>query len=705
MKTPQPSENDPSHPPREILNPNLFADEINFSNTEQILFQDDLDPADTPHAAELTDTQADTRYQPLQKINDGGMKTIWEVKDTRTRRTLAMALIQADRIASQDDIQAFLHEARLTAHLQHPHILPIYDIALDKTGNPYFTMKRLRGETLEPILNRLQQGDPATRHAYPLTRLLQIFLNICDAVEYAHTKGVLHLDIKPANIMIGDFGDLHLLDWGLATLITTPDTPAHLTDAPTRTIVGGTPGYMAPEQAHGTFQQVHFHTDIYMLSALLYHLLTLSPPHTGDTIQAILHHTVQGTIPPPQTNNALAAIAMKGLSKSPSDRYPTVAALSHDLRNHLNGYATLAENPTLLTHLQLLINRHRTATLLLLLALLIITTTLTLSFRSIRHNEQLALNALDQLQQKNKYIQQTALAVAPDYLELARQHEHQYRFPQADTALATALAFNPQNPQARLLQAHHHLSQLQFDKAHDLLSQADGIPTASAPTALRLANKYRNQPPITDEQLPALTADFIQHNLTPLLPRLFNHLNRAPLNPQTRFPALQACLQQLNPDTPNLQLQQTSFGAAGHLINLGNNPELSNLIPLTGLPITILNLNQTGRPDLTPLRLDQLRELRLSGTRLERLNEIGDLPQLNVLDISRTRINDLSSILRYPNLTTLNLSNIPNLTLSPRLVWCQKLTSITLSATHANQPLIPTLTARGILLLYETDTP
>ena len=175
MKKSDPSnKQNPPHE-REILNPNLFSKEISFSDTEQILFQEDLHQTSTASTEALTDSTADTRYLPINKIRDGGMKTIWEVKDTRTQRILAMALIQPERIASQDDIEAFLHEARLTAHLQHPNILPVYDIALEKNGNPYFTMKLLRGETLEAILHRLQNHDPETEQNYTLTQLLHIF--------------------------------------------------------------------------------------------------------------------------------------------------------------------------------------------------------------------------------------------------------------------------------------------------------------------------------------------------------------------------------------------------------------------------------------------------------------------------------------------------------------------------------------------------
>ena len=265
MKKSDPSKKQIPPHKREILNPNLFSKRLVSPIPNKSYSKKTFHQTSTTSTESLTDSTADTRYIPINKIRDGGMKTIWEVKTATYPTYLAMALIQPERIASQDDIEAFLHEARLTAHLQHPNILPVYDIALEKNGNPYFTMKLLRGETLEAILNRLQQHDPETEQNITLTKLLNIFLNLCDAVDYAHTKGVLHLDIKPANVMIGNFGEVHLLDWGLAKLL----TESNQIDLNPQKIVGGTPGYMAPEQALGNKGDLHFHTDIYMLCAPL----------------------------------------------------------------------------------------------------------------------------------------------------------------------------------------------------------------------------------------------------------------------------------------------------------------------------------------------------------------------------------------------------------------------------------------------------
>jgi serine/threonine protein kinase len=727
------SEHDPEPQPkgvpeREILNASLFAEDISFSDTESVLFEEDLkEPSDYTYH-ELSETRMHQRYQPLKKVSSGGMKTIWEVKDLRTHRTMAMALIEESRIASQEDIDAFLYEARLTAHLQHPHIVPVYDIAQDNEGNPYFTMKALRGETLEHILARLHAHDKKTEHTYTRTRLIEIFLHVCDAVEYAHSKGVLHLDIKPANVMVGEFGDVHLLDWGLATLLThrvkTDHEPlqwnreqanalhsdeqlqAFMERVSTqRQIVGGTPGYMAPEQVQGSPDKLSFQTDVYMLSALLYEILTGHPPHQGESVQEIMQHTLYEKVPSPHTSvrserihPALCAITMKGLCAEPTSRYLHVSTLSEDLRQHMNGYATLAENPTLFTHIKLLISRHRVATFFTFLALILIGFILTERFRSIQQREQLTRATLHALQDKKDYIATTAATVAPDYLKLAYQYESRYQYEAAEDALNTALTFSPTLTESRYLQASIAIAQRDFTAAINLLETADH-PLSTTQPAARFAKKYQNTP-YKETLLPRMVADFFTYNLETMLPRFFYTLNQTPYDIDSRMKGLKEALLLLNPTQDALNLSWSESSNQTLLIDAGHNPTLSNVLAFSGLNIRLLNLSHCARPNLRALQLENLMELRVSHTRFENLNEIGPLPQLQLLDISHTLIRDISSILQYPNLVSLNISGIEGLEISPRLIWAKKLRVLTLSRIHQNHPTIRTLAARGVIMQY-----
>lgn len=679
-------------PRREISNASLFADDIIFSDTEKILFSEDLHESTPADLHGLMDGNPAARYSVVKKLNEGGMKAIWEVEDRRTARKVAMALIQAEKIASQKDIAAFLYEARLTSNLQHPNIIPIYDIALDENGNPYFTMKALKGETLNDILKSRSQTH---------TRLLGIFLKVCNAIAYAHAKGVIHLDLKPSNIIVGDYGDVHVLDWGLAILVTQPG------ETKPRDIVGGTPGYMAPEQAQNTPGEITFQTDVYMLGAILYEILTRHCPIEGGTTKDLLQKTVRGEVPSPSQHapqqkipGALAAIAMKALATDPADRYANVASLIRDLQQFMDGFATRAENPTFVTHLVLLVKRHKMAVSLMVASLAIITTVLVNSFSKIKQSERVAVGALTTLQEKNEYIAATAKKVAPTYLNLMAREEPRYAFDAAEEALDTSLAFDPSSGLAWLQKGSILLCQQRFPEAWTILSGHHGHPVRANASAIAIAEKYKDSAPLPDPEIPRLVRDFISQNMDGGIPRLFYHLNRAPFDPATRFPAIEESLKLLNPKVEKLNFSWEIAPSNRWKINLENNPNLDNISPLCGLDIHSLNANHIGVPDLKLLTENGLKELHLSGTALNHLFELDPLVGLRTLDISGTRIRNLGNMVKYPKLTALNISGIEGLSISPQLIWCRNLTLLTVSEAFKGDPTIRALANRGVIVIY-----
>jgi len=720
-------------PNREIGNANLFADDIVFSDTEKILFEEDLKENAPASRDGLMDGNPEERYTANQKLNQGGMKAIWEVDDHRTARKVAMALIQDSKIASEDDIDSFLYEARLTANLQHPNIIPIYDIALDENGNPYFTMKALKGESLGEIIKHLRNGNEEYRLLYTRTRLLGIFLKICNAIDYAHTKGVIHLDLKPSNVNVGDFGDVHVLDWGLSTLITHLNEydgepvswhsmdDVSLENGQTLTrylersakrrerknVVGGTPGYMSPEQAQGVPSDIDFQTDVYMLGTLLYEILTYHCPVTGDTIKEVLQKTVRGDFPAPgkrapelRIPSALAAIVMKALQTDPADRYPNVAALIRDIQKYQEGFATSAEHPTFITHLALLVKRHKMAVGLIAASAVLIAAILANSFAKIKRSERVALDALASLQEKNDYIAATAKQVAPEYLNLMIRAELEREFMTAEQALDTSLAFDPSLEEGWTRKGRMLLCQQRFSEAWTILSGNHGHPVQKDPPAIRLAKKYKNAGRIVDADLPQLVEDFIDYGIAEGIPRLFYHLNQSAFDPETRLPAIAKALEILNPKAGKVNFKWQAMGSAGWLIDLGRNPELDDISPLCGLDILILNASNTGSPDLNMLTEEGLLELRLSGIQLNHLPELDQLVNLKVLDISKTRIRNITNILKYPKLESLDISGIDGLTVSPQLIWSPYLKMLTISEAFFNDPTIRALARRGVIIIY-----
>jgi serine/threonine protein kinase len=736
----QPNGDKTGSPRREIGNPNLFAEDIVFSDTEKILFGEDLTENDSSGHDGLMDGNPEKRYSANQKLNEGGMKAIWEVDDHRTARKVAMALIQDSKIASRQDIDSFLYEARLTANLQHPNIIPIYDIALDENGNPYFTMKALKGETLGEILKKLRQGNTEYQRRYTRTRLIGIFLKVCNAIDYAHSKGVIHLDLKPSNVIVGDYGDVHVLDWGLSTLIThlneydgepvswhsvddvslengqtlTRYLQSTAKSRERRNVVGGTPGYMSPEQAQGSPSDIDFQTDVYMLGTMLYEMLTYQCPIIGDTIKDVLRKTVRGEIAEPgkrapglKIPAALSAITMKALQTDQANRYPTVASLIRDMHKYQDGFATIAENPTFITHLALLVKRHKMAVGLIAASGAVIALILTNSFSKIKQSEREALDAkdlatrrLEELQVKNDYIAATAKQVAPDYLSLMAREETQYAFSAAEQALDTGLAFDPSLETGWMWKGKMLLCQQRFAEAREILSGSHGHPVRKDAAALRLAEKYTVRPAVTDAEIPQLVSDFKNHNVAGGIPRLFYHLNRAAFDPATHFPALAQSLQRLNPKVEQLNFAWQPAQNGGWKIDISNNPALDDISPLCGLDIRSLNAGGIGTPDLRLLTESGMKELRLSGTVLNHLFELDQLAGLQALDISRTRIRNLANIVKYPQLTSLDISGIEGLSISQQLVWCRNLNMLTVAEAFRNDPTIRALANRGVIIIY-----
>ena len=220
------------------------------------------------------------KYKFRKSLGQGGMKVVIQVKDRDTTRNIAMAMLPDAQSRPKQDILRFIEEARITASLEHPNIVPVHDIGVDDYGSPYFTMKLIRGENLAAVLRKLHDRNPAYLERYTLDKLLRVFVKVCNGVAFAHSKGVLHLDLKPENIQLGDYGEVILMDWGLAKLVSLPekDAPDKPEDDPLpqysagRTGDGirkGTPGYMAPEQAAGKNSLKSFRTDIYALGAIL----------------------------------------------------------------------------------------------------------------------------------------------------------------------------------------------------------------------------------------------------------------------------------------------------------------------------------------------------------------------------------------------------------------------------------------------------
>ncbi len=283
------------------------------------------------------------RYTDFVPLSKGGAAILRTCKDHNLGRTVVMKTLHP-HLAEHDYQRArFLREARVTAQLQHPNTVPVYELGPDSEGNLYFTMKKLAGETLRDILERQVAGDQQTADVYNLDRLLGMLIQVCNALAYAHAHGVVHRDVKPENIQIGAFGEVVLLDWGVAKVWAMPDSEAvAIMEHEELTAVGqrpGTPLYMSPEQVRSG-GEIDARTDVYSIGCVLYEILTLKEPLRGKRINETFDMIVnKPPIPPRQRTpdrfipDALEEVCLRALEKAPENRFQTMQDLITALRN------------------------------------------------------------------------------------------------------------------------------------------------------------------------------------------------------------------------------------------------------------------------------------------------------------------------------------------------------------------------------------
>jgi tetratricopeptide (TPR) repeat protein/predicted Ser/Thr protein kinase len=324
------------------------------------------------------------RYTLVNEIARGGMGQIYFGKDPQLERQVA---VKVSSISEGGEDPRFTKEAKVLALLAHPNIVPIYNVGVDGQGRPFYSMKLVKGRTLQAVLNALKDGDAAATKEYTRAGLLTIFRKVCDAMAFAHAKGILHRDLKPENIMVGEYGEVLVMDWGLAKILGERDAAGVVKAAATDTgdygmtlegEVMGTPQYMSPEQAEGMVAELDIRSDIYSLGGILYAVLTLRPPVGGSTLAEVLGNVKSGVLsamgtatrmtkgigvrPEPMTvavPAALQAVTFKAMALNRENRYASVALFAEDIESYQNGFATSAEGAGVWKRVKLWVARNK----------------------------------------------------------------------------------------------------------------------------------------------------------------------------------------------------------------------------------------------------------------------------------------------------------------------------------------------------------
>ena len=338
--------------------------------------EQESESAPSIEAAEAEEELWGGRIQVRGEVGRGAMGQVLLGFDTKLRREMALKVTHLPRgEIPRQQLARFVEEAQVNAQLEHPNIVPVHDLGLDPSGRAYFSMKLVRGRSLEDILTARLNGDEATLAEFGLHRLLDVFLQVCLAMEYAHARGVIHRDLKPANVMIGDFGEVAVMDWGVAKLkeiaagVSTQaealaaehefidgldgapvSAPGPVTSVRAETkawqthdgAVLGTPHYMSPEQAKGLV--VDERSDLYSLGAMLYEILCGQVPfdHEDPTVvvrRVILENPKPPSALAPNVPSALEMLAMRLLAKEPEDRALPLRDVRAHIQNYIDGIA------------------------------------------------------------------------------------------------------------------------------------------------------------------------------------------------------------------------------------------------------------------------------------------------------------------------------------------------------------------------------
>jgi serine/threonine protein kinase len=645
----------------------------------------------TPIMNALQDTAG--RYSEEGLIAIGGEKWITRVYDRLLDRNIAMA--RSAFAENEEEQEKFLREARLTAKLRHPNIVPVHNMGTDKEGFPFFTMEMLPGENLDDILHGLRDGKKEYIQRYSLNTLLSLFLKICDAIAYAHSRGVLHLDLKPGNIRVGPYGEVFVCDWGLGQVkavehydvnggITEVFDGDVLNDITLCGTLKGTPGYMAPEQARGEAEKTE-QTDIYSLGSMLYVILIGEIPVEGKSANEVIENTEKGMVIPPHKRKSklgrpvprsLEAVVMRCLAFEPKDRYANVLELQEDIQLYLTGFASKAERAGPVPRLLYFLQRNSRVALLLISFLMILSTVVAVGLVQItRDRDEIAEARKKAEDTLSLYVGEKAVSrkLGEDLGEVVQHAGSSLDLINAQSMIGViekGLEDEGMAPQERrklwMQKANLHFVLQEFGQAADAFGRAGNL--GKHMSLKKLSEEYGRRKPndaalLSERELAELIVNlrvrYLRYNADQFQMieyMYYHHMRRRPNPPPEQYNPL-----------AGVMLEAMNSVLSSRVVNLNLKKWAGGyVLDLSGTPYYHYRLRIIGGQQMNVLHpFGQLRMLDISNSAIMSMNELAGVRvrHLQMVGLNLTHPDALDKRIKYfPNLraVTVDLDAYPS---------------------------------------------
>ncbi len=661
----------------------------------------------------------DKKYDIGGLVAQGGMGDIVDAFEATTGRTVAMKVMLSS--LSEEEILRFIGEAQITSQLEHPNIIPVHELGVDEEDHVFYTMKMVQGITLRQLLKKIATRDASTIAAYPLAVLMTIFQKVCNAVAFAHSRSVIHQDLKPANIMVGQFGEVLVVNWGKAKVLGAEEDPSSSKSEPP-----------SPR------------TDILALGAILYQILSLRSPADDGPIESLHErHILRGKkgpasstrlknrphLPGGRIPDSLAAIAMKALSADPRNQYAAVPELQADITAYQDGFATSAERASLLKQLALLVDRHRRETMALAASLVVLVALGIGAYVYIARERNVALlerqhadkQRIDADRESAQATAEQTLAdrereraertlnnlrtAAPAYHRQATAFIQVQKLDEALKSIGFALALAPDDPENHLFRANTLQAMQRLPEAIESYRRVLAVRPgdAAAESNLKLCERLLAEAggqtlprALQTQLLDALVAQKRSAESVFLASSLGREADARMANIKAKLGSLtkdpkwdDARFTRRDDGTVELDLSDLALPDLSSLsdfpisaLNIAR-VGASDLRPLAALPLTKLDCSGNPISDLSPLSTRPLKQLFLDSTQVADLSPLKEM-HLEQLSLRQSAVTDLSTLQGMPletlSLTGLSIASIEALRGMPlrRLdcFGCQQLTDL-----------------------------